>query len=142
MSIIEVMEEVAYPLGDNKDVANNPIKVPNQEEGVNKITIGGNTKAAVGNTILPTEAIITTIIMVIIGIEVAVAMVEIIIEAVATGAAVAEAIRITNIISTTHMMMDHRWSNMAHHAPFAVALTTPLNTALRVSMTLIILRRT
>ena len=40
-----------------------------------------------------------------------------------------EAIIITNTINITHMMMDHRLNNMAHHAHFAVVLIILLNIA-------------
>ena len=48
---------------------------------------------------------------------------------------VAIVVTITNIINITHMMMAHRWNNMAHHAHFVVALITLLSTVLKESMT-------
>ena len=135
MKIIEVIAEAADPLGDNKEAAEGPIKVPNQGEGANKIITGDNTKATTGNITPSTVAITITIIMAIIEVEVDVAVVVIITELAAMGEAVIEAIIITNIINITHMMMAPRWSNMAHHVHFVVVSTTPLSIALRMSMT-------
>ena len=70
-----------------------------------------------------------------------VAMVVTITEAVAMNEAIFEAITITNTTNTIHMMMVHRWTNMAHHAHFVVALTTLLSTVLEKSMTYTILWR-
>ena len=101
-------------------------EVPKKGEGASKIIIGGNTKATVGNSTPPAEAITTIIIMVIIKEEVDVAVVVIITEVAAVGKAVIEAITITNTTNITHMMMAHRWSNMACHAHFAVVSITLL----------------
>ena len=69
--------------------------------------------------------------MAIIKAEVVVAMVEIISDPVVIGEAIIEAIIITNTINITHMMMDHRLNNTAHHAYFAVLLIILLNIALK-----------
>ena len=63
------------------------------------------------------------------------AVVVIITEVVTVDEAVIEAITITNTTNTTHMMMIHRLSNMAHHAHFVVVLITLPNTVLKESMT-------
>ena len=111
------------------------IGVPDTGEGASKTIIGNNTKAIMGNTTPPTEAITIIIITVIIEVEVDVAMVVTITEVMAMDEAVIEAITITNITNITHMMMAHRWSNTAHHAHFAVVSITLLSTVLRESMT-------
>ena len=49
--------------------------------------------------------------------------------------AVIKAITITSTTNITHIMMAHRWSNMAHHMHFVVVLITLLSTVLRESMT-------
>ena len=111
------------------------IEVPNKGEGASKIIIGGNSNATVGNSTPPAEAITITIIMVIIEAEVDVAMVVIITEVTAVGKAVIKAITITNTTNIMHMMMDHRWSNIACHVHFVVASITLLSIVLRESMT-------
>ena len=148
MRIIKVITEAANHTGVNK-VAENPIEDPNRGEGDNKTITGTNTKATTDNLTPPTEAITIIIITAIIEAGVVIAMVVIItegmdkaiIEAItitniintthmmmAIIEAIIEAITITNIINTTHMMMAHRWNNMAHHVHFTVALTTLLST--------------
>ena len=82
------------------------------------------------NLIPPTEAIIT-ITMAIIKAEVVMAMVETISDPVVMGEAIVEAIIITNTNNITHMMMDHRLNNMAHHVHFVVVLIILLNIALK-----------
>ena len=52
----------------------------------------------------------------------------IITEVVAVEESVSEAMTITNTTNITHMMIVHRFSNMAHHVHFAVDLITLLNT--------------
>ena len=104
----------------------------NNGEGDNKTVIEANTRITMDNLTPPMEAITITIITVIIKAEVNVAMVVIITEVTTADEAVIEAITITNI---THMMMVHRLSNMAHHAHFAVALTTLPNTVSKESTT-------
>ena len=79
----------------------------------------------------PSEAITIIIITVIIKTEVDMAMVVIITEVMAVGEATMEAITITNTTNTTHMMMVHKWNNMAHHAHFVVVLITLLSIVLR-----------
>ena len=81
------------------------------------------------------EAITIIIITVIIKVEIDVAMVAIITEVMAAVEEVIEAIKIISTTNITHMMMAHRWSNMAHHVHFVVVLITLLNTVLRESMT-------
>ena len=76
----------------------------------------------------------TSIIMVIIEVEMDMVMVVIITEVMTAVKTVIEAITITNTTNITHMMMAHRWSNMAHHVHFAVFSTTLLSTALRENM--------
>ena len=135
MKTTEGITEATDPKGAIKAVVENLMGAPNTGEGVNKTIIGDNTKATVGNTTPPVEAITITIITAIIKVEVDVAMVVIITGVVSMVEAVIEAITIINIINITHMMMAHRWSNMACHAHFAVVLITPpLNTVLRESM--------
>ena len=82
------------------------------------------------------EAIIITIIA-IIKAEVVVAMVETIPDLTVTEEAIIKAIIITNTISITHMMMDHRLNNMAHHAHFVVVIIL-LNTAIKGNTTSVI----
>ena len=84
--------------------------------------IGVNTKATMDNSTPPAEAITIIIITVIIEAEMDVAMVVIITEAAAMGEAIIEAITITNTTNITHMIMADKWSNMAYHAHFVVAL--------------------
>ena len=81
------------------------------------------------------EAITIIITTVIIEAEVDMAMVVIITEVVVMDEAIIQAITITNTTNITHMMMAHRWSNMAHHVHFVVALTTFLSIVLKESMT-------
>ena len=76
--------------------------------------------------------------MAIIEAEVVEAMVETISDPAVTDEAIIEAIIITNTINITHMMMDHRLNNMAHHAHFVVVLIILLNIALKENMTSII----
>ena len=83
----------------------------------------------------PTEIITVTIITVIIEAEVDMAMVVIITEVVAVDEVVIKAITIINTTSTTHMMMAHRLSNMAHYVHFVVVFVTLPNTVLKESMT-------
>ena len=116
-------------------MAENLIEVPNKGEGASKTIIGANTKATVDISTPPTEAITIIIIMVIIEAEVDVAMVVIITEVMAVGEAIIKAITVTNTTNITHKMMAKRWSNMAHHAYFAVASITLLSIVLRDSMT-------
>ena len=79
--------------------------------------------------------------MAIVKAEVVVAMVETISDLAVVEEAIIEAIIITNIINITHMMMDHRLNNMAHHAHFAVVLIILLNIVLKGNMTSIISQR-
>ena len=123
------------PYRGNKVVAENLIEALNKGEGDSKTIIGANTKATTDNSTTPMEAIIITIITVIIKAEVDVAMVAIITEVMAAGEAIIEVITITNTTNTTHMMMVHRWNNMAHHAHFAVVLITLLSIVLKEIMT-------
>ena len=115
--------------------AENLIEVPNKGEGASKTIIGANTKTTMDNSTPPVEAFTIIIITVIIKAEVDVAMVVIITEVTATGEAIIEAITITNTTNITHMMMAHRWSNMAHHAHFVVDSITLLSIVLKESMT-------
>ena len=80
------------------------------------------------------EAIII-ITMAIIKAEVVVAMAETISDPVVMGEAIIKAIIITNTTNITHMMMDHRLNNMAHHVHFAVVLITLLNIASKKNTT-------
>ena len=134
MKITEVITEAADPKGDKKAVVGDLIEGPSLREGANKVTIEDNIKTTMGNTIHPVEVIII-IIMTITEAEMDGAMVAIITAVTVTEEAIIEAITIINTTSITHMMMDHRWNNMAHHAYYVVASTTPLNTVSRVSMT-------
>ena len=134
MRILEVITEAANPTGVNK-VAENLIEDPKRGEGDNKSITGANTKATVDNLTPPAEAITVKITTVIIKAEVDVAMVVIITEVTAMDKAIIEAITITNTTNITHMLMDHRWSNMANHVHFMVTLTTLLSIALKESMT-------
>ena len=132
---IGAITEATDLTGANKVAAESLIEAPNKGEGTSKIIIGGNTKAAMGKSTPPPEDITTIIIMVIIKAEVDMAMVVIITEAVVMGEAVIKAITITNTTNITHMMMAHKWSNMAHHAHFVVVSITLLSIVLRESMT-------
>ena len=76
--------------------------------------------------------------MAIIEVEVAMAMVETIIDHAVMEEAITEAITITNTINITHMMMDPSSNNMVHHAHFVVVSIILLNIALRENMTSII----
>ena len=76
--------------------------------------------------------------MAIIKAEVVVAMVETISDPTVMGEAIIEAIIITNAINITHMMMDHRLNDIAHHVHFVVVLIILLNIALKENMTAII----
>ena len=121
---MEVIIEATDPIGVNTAVGNH-IEDPNIEEGDNKTITGANTKATVNNLIPPMEAIII-ISMAIIEAEVVVVVAETI------------SVIITNTINITHMMMDHRLNNMAHHVHFAVVLIILLNIVLKENMTSII----
>ena len=134
MRIIEAITEVTNHTGVNK-VAENPIEDPNRGEGDNKTITGVNIKTTVDNLTPPVEAITIIIITVIIEVEVDMAVLVIITEVVATDEAIIEAITITNTINITHMMLAHRWSNMAYHVHFVVVLITLLSTVLNESMT-------
>ena len=92
------------------------------------------------NLILPMVAMII-IIMVIIKVEVAMVMMETIIDHTVVAEAITKAITIINTINITCMMMDLKLNNMVHHVQFVVVSTIPLNIVLRVNMTLIILWR-
>ena len=135
MGIIEVITDAKNPTGVNKVATENLIEASNKGEGDSKTILGANTKATMDNLIPPTEAITIIIITVITEAEVDMVMVVIITEVVAADKAITEAITITNTTNITHMMMAHRWSNMAHHAHFAVALITLLSIVLKESMT-------
>ena len=135
MKIIEAITEAANPTGVNKVAAENLIEVLNKGEGDSKTIIGANTKATADNLTPPTEAITITIITVIIEAEVYVAMVVIITEVAAMDKRIIKAITIINTTKTTHMMMVHRWNNMAHHVHFVVDLITLLSIVSKESMT-------
>ena len=120
MRIIEAITEAANPTGVNKAAAENLIEVPNKGEGASKTIIGVNTKATVDISTPPMEAITIIIITVIIKAEVDMAVMVIITEVMAMAEAIIEAITITNTTNITHMMMVHRWSNMACHVHFGV----------------------
>ena len=119
----------------NKAVAKYLKEVPNKGEGASKTIIGANTKATMDNSTPPMEAITIIIIMVIIEAEVDVSVVVIITEVMAAGEVIIEARTITNTTNITHMVMAHRWSNMAHHAHFALTSITLLSIVLKESMT-------
>ena len=76
--------------------------------------------------------------MAIIKAEVVMAVAETISDSAVMGEAIIKAIIIPNTINITHMMMDHRLNNMAHHVHFAVVLIILLNIALKENMTSII----
>ena len=76
--------------------------------------------------------------MAIIKVEVAVAVVEIIIDHGVAEEAITEAITIINTINITRMMMDPSLNNMVHHAPFVEVSIILLNIVLRENMTSII----
>ena len=76
--------------------------------------------------------------MAIIEAEVVVAMAETISDPAVAGEVIIETIIITNTTNITHMMMEHRLNNMAHHAHFAVVLIILLNISLKENMTSII----
>ena len=129
MNIIEVIAEATDHIRVNK-AAKGSSEDPNKGKGDNKTIIGANIRITTDNSTLPMEAITITIIVVIIEAEVTV-----------EDEAVIEAITITNTINFTHMMMVHRWSNMAHHAHFVVVLIIFPNTVLKESMTSISWRK-
>ena len=137
--IIEVTIEAVDPTGANI-VVDNHIEVVNKGERDNKIIIEANTKATMDN-LIPLMVAIIIIIMVIIEAEVAVAMVETILDHVVMEETITEAITIINTINVTCMMMDPSSSNMVHHALFAEVSIILLNIILRENMTLIILWR-
>ena len=110
---------------------------PNIGERDNKTITGANTKTTVDNLTPPKEAIVI-ITVAVIETEVVIAMVETISDPALMGEAIIEAIIITNTINITHIMMDHRLNNMAHHAHFVVVLIILLNVALKENMTSII----
>ena len=93
------------------------------------------------DNLIPPMAAIIIIIMAIIQVEVAVAMMETIIDHAVKEEEITEAIIITNTISITRMMMDHSLNNMVHHVHFVVVSIILLNIALRESMTSIISQR-
>ena len=115
----------------------NHIEYPNTGGRDNKTITGANTKATADNLILPMEAIII-ITMAIIKAEMVVAMAETISDSAFAGEVIIEAIIITNTINITHMMMDYRLNNVAHHVHFAVVLITLINLALKENTTSII----
>ena len=90
------------------------------------------------NLIPPVVAIII-IIMAIIKVEVAVAMVETIIDHVVMEEAIVESTTVINTINITHMMVDPSLNNMVHHAHFVVVSIILLNIVSRENMTSIIL---
>ena len=128
MRIIEVTTEAVDPIGANT-VVENHTEVPSRGEGDSKIIIGANIKATADNLIPPMAAIII-IIMAIIKIEVAVAMVETIIDHVVMEEAVRKATTFINTINITPMMMDPSLNNMVHHTLFAVVSIILLNIVL------------
>ena len=136
MRIIEVIIEATDPTGVNTAVGNH-IGDPNKGEGGNKTIIEANTKATADNLTLLTEVIII-ITMAITEAEVIMAMVETISDPTVMGEAIIKTIVITNTINITHMMMDHRLNNMAHHAQFVVVLISLLNIASKEIMTSLI----
>ena len=138
MGIIEVTTKALDPTGANTVVENHMEVL--STEGDNKIIIEANTKATADNLILPAAAVII-IIMAIIEIEVAMAMVEIIIDHADMEEAITEAITIINTINITFMMTDLRSNNMVHHMHFAVVSIILLNIVLRENMTSIIFWR-
>ena len=134
MRTIEVIIEATGPTGVNK-VAEDCTEDLNRGDRDNKTIIGANTQATTDNLTPPMEAITIIMIAIIIKAEEDVAMVEIITEAMAAEEAVTEAITITNTTNIIHMMMAHRWSNMAYHVHFVVASATLLSTVLKENMT-------
>ena len=136
MRIIEVTTKAVDPSGANT-VVENHIEVLSRGEGDNKIIIEAYSKATTDNLIPPVAAIII-IIMAIIKVEVALAMVEIIIDHVVMEEAITEAITIINTINITHMMTDLRLNNMVHHVRFVVVSIILLSIVLRENMTSII----
>ena len=130
---MEVIIEATDPIGVNTVVGSH-IEDPNTGDREKKIIIGANTNTTTQNIIPPVEAIII-ITMTIIEAEAVVAMAETISDPAVMGEAIIKAIIITNTINITHMMMDHRWNNMAHHAHFVVVLIILLNTVLKQNMT-------
>ena len=136
MRIIEVTTEAVDPTRANT-VVENHTAVLSRGEGDSKIIIEANTKATADNLIPPTAAMII-IIMAIIEVEVAVAMVETIIDHAVTEEAITEATTIINTINITCMMMDPSSNNMVYHVLFAVVSIILLNIVLRENMTSII----
>ena len=139
MRIIEVIIEAADPTGANIMVE---IHIEGLSKGArdNKIIIEANTKATVDN-LTPLVVAITIITMAIIEVEVAVAMVVIIIDHMVAEEAITEAITIINTINITCMMMDRSLNNMVHHVLFVEVSIILLNIVLRENMSSIILWR-
>ena len=139
MRIIEVTTEAIDPTGANTAVENH-IEVLSKGKGDNKIIIEANTKATTYNLIPPAAAVII-IIMAIFMIEVAVAMMETIIDCAVMEKAITEAITTINTINIICMMMDPSLNNMVHHVHFAEVSIILLNIVLRENMTSTILWR-
>ena len=139
MRIIEVTIEAVDPTGANT-VVENHIEVLSRGQGDSKIIIEANTKATMDNLIPPVAAMIMIIIiiMAIIEVEVAMAMVETIIDHAVMEEAITEATTIINTINITCMMMDPSLNNMVHHALFVVVSIILLNIVSRENMTSII----
>ena len=123
-------------------------KIPVAEANGTKTHIKANIKVPIVNA-APTNVIlvnITTHVEAIIKVTVtaslqaeAMVVLEVITMAVAAAGPIIKATTITNTISImVTMMTTTSLSNMAHHAHYAVVITTPLNIALRENMTLII----
>ena len=112
MKLTEVIIEATNPIETIKMAVENLIEAPNTWEGASKTILGDNTKATMGNTMPPVEAITIIIITAIIEVEVDMAVVVTITEVAAMVEAVIKAIKITNTTNIIH--------NMAHHAHFVV----------------------
>ena len=128
--------EAADPIGTNT-VVENHIEVLSRGDGDKKIIIKANTKVTVDNLIPPVEAIIITI-MAIIELEVAVVVVETIIDHTVMEEPIIRVIIIIITINITCMMMDHSLNNMVHHVHFVVVSIILLNIVSRENMTSII----
>ena len=111
MRIIQVTTEAVHPTGANT-VVENHTEVLSRGEGHNKIIIEANTMVTMDN-IIPPVAAIMIIIMAIIKVEVAVAMVETIIDYAVSEEAITETITIINtIILHTWITVQTIWSTM------------------------------
>ena len=131
--LTETVTEAINPIGDNL-VEEDHTEEPKIGEEDSKTIIQANIKATADDLIPPTEAE-TIITMTITEVKVVVAMVEAIIDLAVAVEAIIKAIKITNTINITHIMMACKLTNMAHHALDVVVSTILPNIVLKENMT-------